>query len=162
MIKLLIDKRRLHDLFQQHQNDFMRNKFKDFIDVITAIGFLISIYSLSSSSLGIFYYVLGIIGVIFICWSVKELMRTLRKKYTLNTLEQDTVNLDETLHHFSIIAIKDTFNTGANRFLLYYDPRWKCEFFPNFKTADTEKQNEDNIKQYLFSEFIFRVKGRAE
>ena len=53
-------------------------------------------------------------------------------------------NLDEVIHKFSIVAVKDNYNEYANRFLLYYDTAWKCWFFSVFI-----HQNEENIIQRL-------------
>ena len=41
-------------------------------------------------------------------------------------------NLDEVIHKFSIVAVKDNYNEYANRFLLYYDTAWRCWFFSVF------------------------------
>lgn len=52
-------------------------------------------------------------------------------------------------HAFSIVAIRDTFESPSNRFLLYYDARWQCDFFLNYRTQTDEKQNREFIKQCL-------------
>ena len=56
-------------------------------------------------------------------------------------------NLDEILHKFSLVAIKDEFNSYANKVLLYYDNSWKCCFLFSFHT--NEYQNEKSILQRL-------------
>ena len=43
-----------------------------------------------------------------------------------------------TMHNYSIILIRDSFNCHANRFLVVDDPRWKCKLFLYYK------QNENN------------------
>ena len=56
----------------------------------------------------------------------------------------------ENTHDHSIVAIKDTFNEYPNRFLLYYDARWKCYLFPNFKdNADNESFIKEGISNKL-------------
>jgi len=45
-------------------------------------------------------------------------------------------------HNHSLIAIRDTFEK-ENRFLVYYDERWDCKLFLNYKTVD--QNNEDVI-----------------
>lgn len=62
-------------------------------------------------------------------------------------LYKDIENLDEVLHKFSLIAIKDDFNDFANKILLYYDNSWQCWFLFSFHTS--EYQNEESILQRL-------------
>ena len=47
-----------------------------------------------------------------------------RNKYDAITLYEDIVNMDRTERRSSIIAVKD-----ANRYLLYRDLGWGCDFF---------------------------------
>jgi predicted DNA-binding protein len=62
----------------------------------------------------------------------------------------DFLNTKENTHDHSIVAIKDTFNEYPNRFLLYYDARWKCYLFPNFKdNADNESFIKEGISNKL-------------
>ncbi len=60
--------------------------------------------------------------------------------------------MDQTAHHHSIVAIKNTFDPYPNRFLVYEDTSWGCRFFPNYPTQETEKGNEDNIRKHLSRE----------
>ena len=50
-------------------------------------------------------------------------------------------------HNHSLIAIRDTFMQPAMRFLVYYDERWDCKLFLNFKTVNGD--NENAILDYL-------------
>lgn len=45
---------------------------------------------------------------------------------------------------FTLVIIKNSFGNFPNKFLLYYDKDWDCEFFPNYPTSDYD--NEDNIR----------------
>lgn len=74
------------------------------------------------------------------------------KLYGYDTLLAHTPNMNEVTHTFSIIAIRDTFNKYPNRFLLYYDARWDCRFFPNYRTKQMESENVENIRRHLSSE----------
>ena len=62
-------------------------------------------------------------------------------------LYDEMVANNEMEHPFSIVAIKDTFREFPNKYLLYYDNRWNCWFFFNFKTVENAEQNEASIKK---------------
>lgn len=61
-------------------------------------------------------------------------------------------NLNEIEHPFSLVAIKDSFNKFSQRYLLYYDNRWKLNLFPNYRTQATEEENIANITKHLSNE----------
>lgn len=77
---------------------------------------------------------------------------SVRKPCSGDVLRADIMNLNEVTHPFSIVAIRDTFNEYPNRFLLYYDTRWDCRFFPNYRTKAVEDENVENIRRRLSSE----------
>ena len=52
---------------------------------------------------------------------------------------------------FSIVVIKDSFQQYSNRYLLYYDDRWKCQLFINYRTS-IGSDNEQNICNRLSNE----------
>lgn len=55
-----------------------------------------------------------------------------------------------TEHPHSIVLIKDTFKENANRYLVYYDTRWKCKLFLNYSTLDSDVgSDENNIQKHL-------------
>lgn len=56
--------------------------------------------------------------------------------------------MDRTEKRSSIIAISDD-----NRYLLYYDVNWNCDFFPNHAIADNEDENMRLLSTYLSSNF---------
>ncbi|MBO5523111.1 MAG: hypothetical protein J5986_05475, partial [Roseburia sp.] len=37
------------------------------------------------------------------------------------------------------------YNEFSNRYLLYYDTRWKCFLFPNIRTDENDSKNEENM-----------------
>lgn len=83
-------------------------------------------------------FILAIIGIVKMAKAAKE-------KYTQEDLYRDIINLEPPAKRFSLIAIKDTFNEYSNRYLLYYDPKWRCRLFPNFKTTEDEADDTNNI-----------------
>lgn len=70
-------------------------------------------------------------------------------QYNQESLYKDIEQLNEVTHPFSIVVIKDTFNKYPNRFLLYYDERWNCKLFFNYRTVE---DNEKNIISRLSNE----------
>ena len=78
------------------------------------------------------------------------LMNNIKSNYNHHDLYNDLKKLDKITHPFSIVAIKDTFNKYPNRFLLYYDARWDCDFFFSFRTVDNN--NTENIIKKLSAE----------
>lgn len=80
------------------------------------------------------------------------------KEYSAENLYQDINNLNRMEHPFSIIGIKDSYNEYANRYLLYYDSRWNCYLFPNRRTDENEKKNEESLLRYLSNSL--KIPGR--
>lgn len=39
-------------------------------------------------------------------------------------------------HNHSLVIIKESFNDNMKRFLLYYDEKWDCKLFLNYKTQE--------------------------
>lgn len=52
-------------------------------------------------------------------------------------------------HPFSIVVVKNEFKQYPDRFLVYYDSRWKCRLFLNFRTQQDMTENEEKIKRGL-------------
>lgn len=69
--------------------------------------------------------------------------------YNHKKLGKEIIDLDQTAHHHSIIAIKDTFEVYPNRFLVYQDEAWHCRFFLNYPTQVEEMRNQDFIAQKI-------------
>ena len=71
------------------------------------------------------------------------------RMYNEKKMGQDIINLDQTAYHHSIIAIRDTFDSYPNRYLVYWDKRWKCWFFLNYPTQLDEAKNISSIKEKI-------------
>lgn len=91
-----------------------------------------------------------LLAIVYTAYGGYIVYKRIRHKYDHEQLCADIEALDQVKHRFSIVAIKDTFNDYPNRFLLYYDKRWDCKFFFNYKTTDAG--NEENIKARLSNE----------
>lgn len=87
------------------------------------------------------------LGLIIFLIGAIQMMISLAKPYNHRNLYKDIVKLEPPAKEHSLIAIKDTFNSFPDRYLLYFDKKWGCKFFPNFKTV--QQDNEDNIREHL-------------
>lgn len=72
-----------------------------------------------------------------------------RNNYSFKDLLTDINNLNEITHGHSIVVIKDSFQQFPNRYLVYEDKRWNCDFFLNYKE---NINNEDFIKNHISNE----------
>lgn len=150
-MKMLIDKLKLNLLLEK-KRDYIKKSVDGVDVVITAVIYIISLLCSDFKSVfGIDKEVIAtvayILAFIILVYGARRIYISSKYKYNHNILLNDIENLDEVLHKFSIVALKDDFNDHSNRFLLYYDDAWKCWFFFNFKTS--EAQNEENLAQRL-------------
>lgn len=65
---------------------------------------------------------------------------------------KEIVNMDQTEHRHSIIALKDSFSDYPNRFLVYWDSEWICWLFPNYPTQEKDDANLTFLKKRLSSD----------
>ena len=150
-MKMLIDKIKLKLLLEQ-KREYIKHP-KEGIDIlITAILYIVSLLCSDFKSVfGINSLIIQtlawVIAVILIVYGFYKLIKSSKLKYDHNKLLYDIENLNEIIHRFSLIAIKDDFETFSNKFLLYYDAVWKCWFFFSFSTTDYD--NEESIIQRL-------------
>lgn len=93
--------------------------------------------------------VLIIIGMGFTLYGLYDFLIFSRHRYSHAQLFEDLRNMNQIGHPFSIVAIKDTYHEYPNRFLVYYEPRWKCRLFLYFRTQSSAGENILNIKQSL-------------
>lgn len=171
MLILAINKQKLEGLLKQHKGDIGGNLYKQVADVFAALGVIIATMTIKESStfvLSMGKWILFILSIAYGVWSVTRIIHTSRTKFDYKRLEGEIMELDETKHHHSLIAIKDTFNDHPNRFLLYFDKRWKSRLLLNYKTIEDESENEKNIVNRLSQELkiapekISLIKKRQE
>ena len=91
------------------------------------------------------------IAICLTLWGFLMTLSDQKNSFSHEKLYEEMRASNEIEHPFSIVAIKDTFEKYPNKFLLYFDSRWKCWFFFNFKTNNDLQQNENNIKSGLSS-----------
>ena len=61
--------------------------------------------------------------------------------------------MDRTEKRSSIIAVRDASGNARNRFLLYHDTRWDCDFFPNHDTVGTVPMEAPELSRWLSGTF---------
>lgn len=133
---LLLDETKLNLLLEQKKQFIGKTVVWD--SILSSLSFLVSVVFASYSDfLGIpgHYFKIGfvILGLFFTGKSVRDVISSLKNSYTNVDLYNDINKLNQITHNHSIIAIKDTFSEFPNRFLLYFDTRWSCDLFINFK-----------------------------
>ena len=152
-MKMVIDEKDL-ELVLEEKKELIGVK-ATWDSVISAISLLVSALFGNYTNIGpvpgwTFKWGLMAIGVAFTIKCIMDIRKMVKHPYTHKDLLRDIENKKENTHDHSIVAIKDTFNEYPNRFLLYYDARWKCYLFPNFKdNADNESFIKEGISNKL-------------
>ena len=99
-------------------------------------------------------YAFVTLGMVF---AVRGVWIARGKSFSHEMLLKEIIDMNEVTHPFSIVAIKDSYNDYPNRFLLYYDERWSCWFFPNYKTIPDDSSNASNICEHLSAQLKLPV-----
>ena len=137
-MRLLIDEKELA-LRLEKKRDLIGNKVT--IDTIIAgISFLLSVFTASYDDLlgirgaGIaLKTIFCMIGIVYCLKIVKDVSEMVKNKYDHEVLLQDIEHLNMIQHNHSLIAIKNQVGE-EKRYLVYYDERWDCKLFLNYKT----------------------------
>ena len=151
---ILLDETQLENLLLKNKEKIGHNRVEGIDTIFAALSLLASALSasyatffcLSGSFLKRFFI---IVSVLFGIWGVIQLICSIIHHYGQERLMKDIKDLNLIQHPFSIAVIHDDFQEFPNRFLLYYDTRWNCWFFPNFRTVSDETDNMANIRDRL-------------
>lgn len=145
---------RLQLILERHKDQIGNASYRS--DIITGVTFIVSTLAATYSGFWIISgaYLKAIILLVAIsltAWGVLREINNRSQKFDNNKLFEGMKANNEIEHPFSIVAIKDTFRDYPNKYLLYYDNRWNCWFFMNFKTKDDPEANISSIKQGISS-----------
>ncbi len=151
-MQLLVDENKLQLLLEQKKQYIGKRVTWDIIG--SAVSFLISV------GLASYHTIWGIsgtvfktgfvgLGIFFAAKSIYDVYQGAKDKYNYSDLFQDINYLNEITHNHSIVIVRDSFNLYPNRLLLYYDARWDCDLFLNYKE---NPNNETFIKNHLSAE----------
>jgi hypothetical protein len=151
---ILLDETKLNLLLETKKRFIGKTVMWD--SVLSAVSFLVSVFLASYRDIlgihGIYFKcVFVMIGIFFTGKSIHDVYNSLKNTYTAEDLFNDINKLNQITHNHSIIVIKDSFSKYPNRFLLYFDPRWSCDLFLNFK----ENINNEN---FIISSISNRLK----
>ena len=150
-MNILLDDTKLLLLLSEKREHIGRNY--DILGVsLPAVTYIISLFCsdfhdilfINASTIRGFAYFLAFIYSFDL---LRRIVMNAVNKYDHKMLYKDIKDMNQITHDFSLIAIKDEYNDFPNHLLLYYDQRWKCWFFPNFKTQ--EDDNESFVKEKL-------------
>ena len=67
---------------------------------------------------------------------IKDTDKMRKNKYDHNVLLNDIQKLDKIQHKHSLVAIQSLDTSAEKKYLVYYDERWDCKLFLNYKTVD--------------------------
>lgn len=102
-----------------------------------------------TTSMGYWWRVFFVaISLVTIIYALVSAIMTWSKGYNAEELYRELIDMDRTHRRSSIIAI-----SHGNRYLLYHDVNWDCDFFPNHATAATEAENQRLLADYLSTGF---------
>lgn len=148
MSSMLIDETDIKLLLERHRGDIGHKT--ELADIFAGFTFTMqSLFASYGGLLGIppnlWRLAFVVFGAMFMIRGIILTIKASRQNYTHEALYEDIINMDRISHKFSIVAIKDGYNQYPNKFLLYYDERWACWFFPNYRTASDESENIKSI-----------------
>lgn len=158
IVNLLIDHNQLELLLEKNKDRIGHNSIEGIDTLFSGITFLISTIFASYNKIGVLSewnikVICFVLGFVFSLRGIYMIVKSRKRKYGHTMLLEDIENINKITHPFSIIVIKDSFQQYPNRFLLYYDNRWKCRLFINYRTSTgTGADNEQNICSRLSNE----------
>lgn len=141
MRKIILDESRLGNLLQS-KSAYIGSS------CISGAGLIFGGVNTAYNAMPSGYFLIGL-GILMLGLGGYNIWRS---RYSWKTLFKEILNMDQTAHHHSIVAIKNTFDPYPNRFLVYEDTAWGCRFFPNYPTQESEEANEENIRRHLSRE----------
>ena len=140
---ILLDEVKLNLLLERKKQFIGKNVTWD--SILSAVSFLVSVFLASYPDIygipgNLLKYVFVTLGLFFTGKSIRDVYHSVKNSYTADDLFQDINKLNKITHPHSIVAIKDSFSKYPNRFLLYFDTRWSCDLFLNFKENINNEQ----------------------
>lgn len=144
---LRIDSARLHDRLQQRRE--MIGFGSRAVHLVAVVEGVFLILTAVTTSMG-YWWRIGFVvaATVVTMYAAISVIITWSKGYNADDLYQEMVALDRTERRSSIIAIND-----GNRYLLYHDTAWDCDFFPNHPTSENDEDNLRRLTRYLSDGF---------
>ena len=98
-------------------------------------------------------YGLFFLAILFLIFGGWTLYRAIKSRYTAEDMYKDIVAMDRTERESSIIAVRDATGDFRNRYLVFFDEGWQCDFFPYHKTVEPISVDLEQVAQYLSDAF---------
>lgn len=153
MKKILIEDIALENLLEKRKNQIGIHYESAIADIFSGATLFFSSIPASYPSYlldgKLWRFIFLLMGFLFSVRGLIILYKAHRHNYSHNKLYDEIYALNELQHPFSIVAVKDSFRKHPNRYLLHYEPDWKCDLFFSFRTHDNEEDNINNIKRKL-------------
>lgn len=146
--EILISEDKLKNVILENKEYIGLNKGEGLDRLIAGVGFIITVV-VAVFKFEWIKYVFEVIGAIYVVIGGKTFIKSFVNPYTHHDLIKDIKSLDQIEHRHSIVAIKNTWDDFPNRFLIYHDKKWDCDFFLNYKTVENM---EDVIKEKVSSQ----------
>jgi hypothetical protein len=148
---LRIDQQELESYVSEHSHEVGKGDLPSWITNFVAGIFLIP----SATTVGnvLARWVLLSAAVLYVVWSVCRIVKIYNNSFDANELLKGVETMDRTERRSSIIALRDATGEFKNRYLLYRDDGWGCDFFPNHKTADPTSLDQQQITDYISNTF---------
>lgn len=149
---LFIDENKLETLLAKNKEfigiSHVETIFSIFAYIVAIVETFLS-FDFKSTWVIVTASILILFYIIFIVYGVNKFTKAFKRKMNSEIMFQNIKSLSDEVSRHSLAIIKDTFNEFPKRYLLYYDERWKCYLFPNYKTTNN---NETDIIQRLSNE----------
>jgi hypothetical protein len=153
--RIYLDSDKLKLILTEHKDEIGKTPKAGIEKIITAVAFWIPMALADFSkwqTIGTFVQIILILfGIALMFYGVYEVIKARRVPFDKDSLysEIEEANLIKE-HPHSIVLVKDTFQSNANRFLVYYDARWNCKLFLNYATITSDiSEDKGNIAKHL-------------
>lgn len=152
MNKIVINKDKLKLIISNHRDEIGRSKQDIFTNIFSVIGFWVGTVSYfgNQSIFGMDLKTLFIVSsIVYSVWILCLIVKGCQ--FNADTLMDEIEKQNELSKQYShsIVLIKNTFEKYPNKYLVYYDTRWDCWFFPNWHTMEDVQENKKNIIEHI-------------
>lgn len=148
---LRIDQKDLQSYLAEHSNEIGKGDLETWVtNALAGVSFVLSAWAVENIFLK---WVLGIIAVAYCVWTACKLVKIIRNPFDANKLLKGVETMDRTERRSSIIALRDATGEFRDRYLLYRDDGWGCDFFPNHKTSEPISSDKQQIADYISNTF---------
>lgn len=152
MMTLRIDDAELKSLLVEHSKQIGHGSWASgAADVVAGAGWPMAAFAAPWPAF--VQWPLGMLGFAYSIYGGYEIVRACRKPYDHVKLLEDIKSMDRTEKRSSIVAVRDASGDTRNKFLLYWDVRWECDFFPNNDTEGTVPMEKPELSKWLSGTF---------